>query len=103
MRLNAGSTLQLDNVSVQSASTGDGASGSILVSSGGTVELTGADTELLTNSQGASDAGDVSIIADDTLRFSGGGFVQTSAVGSGNAGTILLSAPQVRLTQARID
>ncbi len=103
VRLNAGSTLQLDNVSVQSASTGDGASGSILVSSGGTVELTGADTELLTNSQGASDAGDVSIIADDTLRFSGGGFVQTSAVGSGNAGTILLSAPQVRLTQARIE
>lgn len=102
VRLNAGSSLVLDNALVQSGSTGDGASGSILVSGGGTVDLMGADTELLTNSQGMSDAGDVNIVAEDTLRLSGGA-VQTSAVGSGNAGTISLSAPQVRLTQGRIE
>ncbi|WP_133126047.1 filamentous hemagglutinin N-terminal domain-containing protein, partial [Pseudohalioglobus lutimaris] len=103
VRLGAGTQLTLENVSVQSASTGNGASGSILLASEGSVDLSGAETELLTNSQGSSDAGDVSVLAGDTLRFGGGGFVQTSAVGSGNAGTILLSADKVRLTQARIE
>lgn len=103
VRMTAGTALTLDNVSVQSASTGDGASGSILVSSAGSVSIDGVDTELLTNSQGANDAGDVSIVAGDVLRFEGGGFVQTSAVGSGNAGTILLSADEVQLNWARIE
>jgi|GEM_PF-1819357 len=103
VRMSAGTALTLENVSVQSASTGDGGSGSILVSSAGSVSIDGGDTELLTNSQGVNDAGDVSIVAGDLLRFDGGGFVQTSAVGSGNAGTILLSADEVQLRRARIE
>lgn len=103
VRLSAGTALILDNVSVNSSSTGNGVSGSILVTSGGTVGLMGAETELLTNSQSEGSAGDVSIVAGDTLRFADGGSVQTTAEGTGNAGTILLSADKVRLTDARIE
>ncbi|MFV0275605.1 MAG: filamentous hemagglutinin N-terminal domain-containing protein [Parahaliea sp.] len=103
VQLRAENGLTLQDVSVQSGSRSDGAGGSILVSSGGYLELFGGNTELLTNTLGASDAGDVSLVAGDILRFDGGGIVQTSAVGAGNAGTILLSADRVRLARARIE
>ncbi len=101
--LSAGNNLAVNNVSVQTATLGEGVTGSILLLSGGDLELAGSATELLSNSIGASDAGDVSAVAGGTLFFRDGGFIQTSATGSGNAGRILLSADKVRLSLARIE
>ena len=102
VRLTSGKSITLNNVSVQSASLNDGASGNIFLA-GDTIEISGANTELLTNSLGDSDAGDVIIQAKNTLRFGGGAFIQTSAEGSGNAGTIRMSADQVELNSGRIE
>lgn len=99
----AGNHLLLENASLQTATRGRGRTGSILLSSGGDLLLRGAQTELLSNALGNSDAGDVSLLAEGTLDFRDGGFVQTSTLGAGDAGTILLSADRVRLTLARLE
>ncbi|MEQ9465230.1 MAG: filamentous hemagglutinin N-terminal domain-containing protein [Haliea sp.] len=99
----AGESIRVDNVSIQTATAGEGVTGSIFLTSGGDILLTGENTELLSNSLGASAAGDVRVVATNTLQFEGGGFIQTSAVGSGDAGTILLAADKVSLRLARIE
>ncbi|MEQ8516972.1 MAG: filamentous hemagglutinin N-terminal domain-containing protein [Chromatocurvus sp.] len=101
--MNAGDSLQVEDVSIQTATTRDGITGSIFLVSGGDITLQGEDTALLSNSEGVSNAGDVTVLAQGTLLFEGGGFLQTSAVGAGNAGTILLSADTVRIRQSRIE
>lgn len=101
--LAAGNALVVDNVAIQTATTGDGVTGGIFLDSGGDISLRGQNTQLLSNALGSSDAGDVSILAAGTLRFDDGGFVQTSSEGTGDAGTILLSADRVRLSLARIE
>ncbi|GAB3274523.1 filamentous hemagglutinin N-terminal domain-containing protein [Parahaliea aestuarii] len=101
--LSAGEQLRVDDVSMQTATTASGTTGSILLVSGGDITLSGPATELLSNAEGSSDAGDVSLLAQGSLLFEDGGFIQTSAVGSGDAGTILLSADEVSINLARIE
>lgn len=102
IQLTSGDSITLSNVSTQSGSLNNGASGSIFVASDN-IEIMGADTELLTLSLGDSEAGDVTIQAKDTLSFGRGSVIQTSAEGSGNAGTISLSADQIVVTNGRIE
>lgn len=101
--LAAGNALVADNVSIETSTTADGITGGIFLNSGGDIVLQGQNTLFLSNSFGSSDAGDVSVMADGTLRFNDGGSMQTSSIGTGNAGTVLLSADKVRLSHARIE
>ncbi|WP_157976448.1 filamentous hemagglutinin N-terminal domain-containing protein [Parahaliea mediterranea] len=101
--LTAGEQLRVENVSMQSATTDAGITGSILLISGGDIALSGVGTELLSNALGSSDAGDVSLVAEGSLLLEDRAVIQTISAGSGDAGTILLRADEVRIDRAKVE
>jgi filamentous hemagglutinin family protein len=94
--------LEIAQSRIQAGSLGSGLSGGLDFRAAGRLAIWGVDTEILTNSTGSTQAGDVLLSANSVHLFDRA-IIQTSAQGSGDAGTIRVEGDSLLFSGGRVE